>query len=216
MLAFTASGGSTANVLLRATVRDSSVVSASGDTEPGDIRNAAVTFQEGATLLCGPLAAVLINGDTTTGIASCTIALSLGAHQIDVYVNNYYIGTTTGVVEVAQPNGSFITGGGYLTIGKSGGTYQAGSGSKINFGFNVTYKNMKSFQGHANIIFRQSGHTYQIKSTAIDSLGIALKSSNGGQACSGPPSSTCYGIVNFRSKANLIDITNPLAPVSLG
>ena len=56
MLAFTASGGSSANVLLRATVRDSSVVPAFGDTQPGDIRDATVTFKEGTTTLCGPLA----------------------------------------------------------------------------------------------------------------------------------------------------------------
>ena len=50
MLAFTASGGSTANVVLRATIRDSSLYSS--DTNPGDIRNATVEFKEGATTLC--------------------------------------------------------------------------------------------------------------------------------------------------------------------
>jgi uncharacterized repeat protein (TIGR02543 family) len=209
MLAFTASGGSTANVLLRATVLDSD------DGYPGDIRNATVTFKEGTTILCGPIVVALINSDTTTGAASCTTSLGLGAHTIDVYVNNYYTGTTSGVVEVAQPNGSFITGGGFLTIGTSGGTYLADSGSRSNFGFNVSYKNMKSFQGHVNIIFRAGGHTYQIKSTAIDSLGIAFKTASG-SACSGPVSSTCFGLADFRSKANLTDVTNPLAPISLG
>ncbi len=215
MLAFTASGGSSAAVVLRATVRDSSVVSGSSDTQPGDIRNASVTFKEGTTTLCGPLAAALINGDTTTGTASCSVSLSLGAHQIDIYVNNYYVGTANGIVEVAQPNGSFVTGGGYLVMANSAGTYLAGAGSKMNFGFNVNYKNMKSLQGHVNIIFRSNGHTYQIKSTALNSLGIALKTSNG-KACSGPPSSICFGVADFRSKANLTDVTNPNAPVSLG
>jgi hypothetical protein len=215
MLAFTAPGGSSASVLLRTTVLDSSIVPAFGDTQSGDIRNASVTFQEGATTLCGPLPVELINGDTTTGTASCTATLGLGAHQIDVLVNNYYTGATSGIVEVAQPDGSFITGGGYLSIGKSGGAYPADSGSKMNFGFNVQYKNLKNLQGHANIVFQSSGHTYQIKSTALDSLGIALKTANG-KSCGGPPSATCFGIADFRSKANLTDITNPLAPVSLG
>ena len=209
MLAFTASGGSTANVLLRATVQDSN------DGYPGDIRNASVTFKEGTTTLCGSLPVALIDGVTTTGSASCSASLGLGAHTIDIYVNNYYVGQTSGVVEVAQPTGSFITGGGFLMIGNSGGTYPADGGSRTNFGFNVNYKNMKNLQGHVNIIFRAGGHTYQIKSTAIDSLGIAFKTSSG-TVCSGPPSSTCFGIANFRSKANLTDITNPLAPVSLG
>jgi hypothetical protein len=215
MLAFTASGGSSANVLLRATVRDSSVVPSFGDSEPGDIRNATVTFKEGATTLCGPLAVALINGDTTTGTASCTTSLGLDAHDIDIYINNYYSGTASGIVEVAQPDGSFITGGGYLTIDKSEGTYKADAGSKTNFGFNVKYKNQKNLQGHVNISFRKDGHTYQIKSTALESLGIVLKKSNR-QACSGPPSSTCYGIADFRAKANLTDVTNPQAPIALG
>jgi hypothetical protein len=174
-----------------------------------------VTFKEGSTTLCGPIAVALINGATTTGTASCTKSLSLGAHTINIYVNNYYTGTSSGVVEVAQPTGSFITGGGYLVIGKSGGTYPADTASKMNFGFNVNYKNMKSLQGHVNIIFRAGGHTYQIKSTAIDSLGIARKTSSG-TACSGTVSATCFGLADFRSKANLTDVTNPLTPVSLG
>jgi hypothetical protein len=204
MLAFTASGGSTASVVLRATVQDSSLIPSFSDSESGDIRNATVTFKEGATTLCGPLAVTLINGATTTGTAFCTKTLSLGAHTIDIYVNNYYTGTSLGnVVEVAQPNGAFITGGGYLKIGASGGTYMADPGSKMNFGFNVNYKNKKAMQGHANLIFRAGGHTYQIKSTAIDSLGIKFSP----QPCSGPPSATCFGLADFRSKANLTDLT---------
>ncbi|MBK9711260.1 MAG: hypothetical protein IPO81_08010 [Kouleothrix sp.] len=212
MLAFTASGGSSANVLLRATVRDSSLYSS--DTQPGDIRNATVTFKEGATTLCGPLAVSLINGALTTGTASCTKSLGLGAHNIDVYVNNYYTGTGAGVVEVAQPDGSFVTGGGYHAIAASGGTYKADAGSRMNFGFNVNYKNTKNLSGHVNIVFRAGGKTYQIKSTAIDSLGIARKTS-AGLACTGSPSATCWGLADFRSKANLTDITNPLSPISI-
>ena len=144
MLAFTAPGGSSANVLLRATVRDSSLLPAFADSEPGDIRNATVTFKEGATTLCGPLPVALINGALTTGTANCTTSLALGAHSIGIYVNNYYVATGTGVVEVAAPDGSFITGGGYLIIGNSAGTTQADTGSQMNFGFNVKYKNLKT------------------------------------------------------------------------
>jgi hypothetical protein len=215
MLAFTSPGGSSVDVLLRATVLDSSAVASFADAEPGDIRNATVTFMEGATTLCGPLPVNLLDSNPTAGTASCTTSLTLGSHQIDVSVNNYYTGMASGLVEVTEPDGSFITGGGYLTIGSAGGTYQANSGSPMNFGFNVKYKNQKNFQGHVNVIFRKDGKTYQIKSTAINSLGIALKASDG-SACSGPPSSTCFGVANFRSKANLADVTNPLAPVSLG
>ena len=203
--------------MLRAKVLDSSLISSFADSEPGDVRNATVTFKEGATTLCGPIPVSLINGATTTGTASCTTSLAVGAHIIDVIVNNYYTGSTTGAVEVAQPDGSFISGGGYLVIGTSGGTYPADEGSKTHFAFNVKYngKNLKSLQGHADVVFESGGRTYQIKSNAIDSLGIALKT-GGGASCAGPPSATCFGLADFRAKSTLTDITDPLNPISLG
>jgi hypothetical protein len=33
---------------------------------------------------------------------------------------------------------------------------------------------------------------------------------------SGPPSSTCFGLADFRSKATLTEVTDPLNPISLG
>ncbi len=209
MLAFTLSGSTTADVQLRAVLQDSSLIQA------GDIRNATVTFTEGAATLCGPVSVNLINSATTTGTVSCNTTLGLGEHTIHVIVNNYYTGTAQAVVEIAEPDGSFVTGGGYITIGKSEGTYKADTGSNMNFGFNVNYKNPKKPIGHVNIIFRAGGRTYQIKSTAIDTLGIALKKPTGSGTCSGPPSLTCFGIGDFRSKANLTDVTDPLAPVSI-
>ncbi len=102
-------------------------------------------------------------------------------------------------------------------IGSSGGTYKADSGSPANFGFTVKYngKNLKNLQGHANIKFFAGGKIYQIRSTAIESLGIALKN-GGGSSCAGPPSSTCFGLADFRSKATLTDVTDPNNPISLG
>jgi hypothetical protein len=216
MLVFTAPGASSLKVLLRATVRDSSVVPSFNDSEPGDIRNATVTFMEGTTTLCGPLPVVLINGDTTTGTVSCNTELDLDTHQIDVYVNNYYTSSVSVMVEVASPDGNFVTGGGFLKISKSGGTYQADPGSKMNFAFNVKAKNnKKTLQGNANFTFRSGGHTYQVKTTALDTLGITYKTANG-SPCSGPASTTCFGIADFRAKATLTDVTKPKKPVSLG
>lgn len=200
MLAFTASGS--ANVVLRATVLDSSLVPAFGDAEPGDIRNATVTFIEGATTLCGPLPVSLIDGETTTGTASCSATLGIGSHQIDIHIDNYYTDAATALVEVAQPDGSFVTGGGYLTIANSGGAYPADPGSQMTFGFNVAYKNKKNANGQVNIIFRQGDKTYQIKSTAVESLGITTTPAG--------------GIADLRTKANLSDVTDPRKSVPLG
>ncbi len=123
-----------------------------------------------------------------------------------------------GVVEVAIPTGTFITGGGYLNETNSAGSKPAANPSKMNFGFNVKYNSKGTNpQGHVNIIYRNGGRVYQIKSNALDSFGTALKTpSTPSTTCAGPPSATCWGVSNFTSKANLTDVTNPLAPVSLG
>jgi len=214
MLAFTASGASSATIQLRASALDSSVVPSFADSEPGDIRNAQITFKEGTTILCGPLPVALSGDEATSGTAECSAVLGRGAHQIDLYVSGYYTGLGSGLVEVTEPNGSFITGGGNLSMQSSGGSYQADAGTPMGFAFNVKYKNMKNLQGHTNVIFEKNGRTYQIKSTAISSLGIAMRSPGGG-ACSDPPGATCLGIADFRSKASMVDITNPLAPVTI-
>ena len=53
-------------------------------------------------------------------------------------------------------------------------------------------------------------HKFQIKNNAIDSLGIILKTPPAGTTsplCPGPPSGTCWGLAEFRSKANLKNLT---------
>jgi hypothetical protein len=76
----------------------------------------------------------------------------------------------------------------------------------MNFGFNVKYnKNKTNLQGHANIIYRNGGRVYQIKSNSTTSLTVNM--GTGGK----PPSTA-----TFIAKANLTDVTNPLAPVGLG
>jgi hypothetical protein len=83
----------------------------------------------------------------------------------------------------------------------------------MNFGLNVQYTGgLKNPKGHVNVIVRGNGRTYQIKSTALVSLGIAFK---GGSGCAAP-SPTCAGIADLRAKANLTNVTDPLNPISLG
>ena len=102
------------------------------------------------------------------------LSLGLGVHQVDVYVNNYYTGMASALVEVAQPAGNSATGAGYLTIGTSGGAYKADPGSKMDFGFNVGYKNNKSLWGQVYLFFRKGGKTYMVKGTAFDSFGVTV------------------------------------------
>ena len=175
MLAFTpSSGGTTANVVLRATVRDSSLVPSFADTEPGDVRNATVTFKEGATTLCGPLAVALINGETTTGTASCSKSLALGVHQIDVIVDGYYTGTTTGVVESFR-SGWQLHHGWRLPGDRNVRWYLRGrSRLSDNFAFNVKYNgpNLNKLKGHASVQFLAGGRP--TRSRALRSTRWAL------------------------------------------
>ena len=99
----------------------------------------------------------------------------------------------------------FTTGGGFLVNQASGGSYAGDAGLKTNFGFNAKVnKSGSNLQGSVNVIIRKGGRVYQIKSNAINSLTEQLATSGTG------------GTAQFASKANLTDITNPLAPISLG
>jgi hypothetical protein len=83
-------------------------------------------------------------------------------------------------------------------------------GSKNNFGFNVKYnKGGTNLQGNINTIFRRTENgivrTYQIKGNAMTSLSV-------------DPSVTAthpYPTATFNGKANITDITNPLATSSV-
>ncbi|MFC1603775.1 PKD domain-containing protein [Planctomycetota bacterium] len=114
------------------------------------------------------------------------------------------------VVNVYRNEGEFITGGGYTMIENPMGEYAPDPGSRTNFGFNVKFnKKGTNLKGKVNIIFRRTEsdgllHVYQIKSNAIDSLGVP------------PDSDPDTGTATFTSKANLQDVTDPLNPISLG
>ncbi|HAQ18082.1 MAG TPA: hypothetical protein DCR40_02485 [Prolixibacteraceae bacterium] len=214
-------------VTLRATIQDvSATTDAAGDIDFGNISKAKVRFLNnnvpivvsGLTDVSGwVLSGIsLVNSaDIKTGVVSLNWAnVSEGQYTIGIEVGStgYYIRNNQGddaVVNVYQPVGDFITGGGYIiNPSNTAGTYAGTPGLKTNFGFNVKYnKTGKNLQGNMNFIFRRlvSGvvRTYQIKSNAMTSLGVDISNLAAQKAV-------------FVSKANLTDITNPLAPVSLG
>jgi hypothetical protein len=156
-------------------------------------------------------------GDTKVATASCNYAVDIGSaddqeYQIGIEVGpasqggNYQgsDGSDYAVVTVVKPFPGAVSGGGYAVNTASGGSYAGDAGKKTTFGFNV--KNNKSgnnLQGHVNIIFRRGGHLYQIKTTSTTSFTELLFGSKAG------------GTAQIETKANLTDITNPLAPVSL-
>jgi hypothetical protein len=213
----------TAATTLSATVRDITAETADPayDALLGDIRNATVTFVDrdnanAPIAVCSNLPVQLVNtSDIKTGTVTCSWTANIGnsdsdSFRIGIVVNNYYnrnLGTDDAVVTVSKPIGTnFITGGGYLVLtDKSAGQYAGGEGLKTNFGFNVKYnKSGKNLQGKVNLIIRAAdGKVYQIKANSMDTL--TVNNAN-------PLARTAV----FTSKASVTDITNPLAPVSLG
>ncbi len=206
-----------------ATVTLSTVITDAADGSRGDVTKANVTFvnrDTGATL-CTPAEVVpLTPGDTTVGAATCNVSLPFGSsgsmqYTVGTKVDGYYVDNNSAentVITVSQAINGMITGGGYLlntSPSSSGGRYAADAGKKANFGFNVKYnKSLTNLQGTINTIVRSGGRVYQIKGNAMSSLTT--------KPCpSGSPTATCPAEATFNGKANIQDITNPLAPVSV-
>ncbi len=218
LFASTASAtSSTATVTLSATIKDITAVDAVGDANPGDIRNAKVTFVDRGTNTdltgCINLPVGLVSAaDTKVGTATCNWTTNIGAsnsasYTIGIRVNNYYTRDASDdndLVTVSKPLTDFITGGGHLVLASSSGLKAGDAGTKNNFGFNVKYnKSGTNLQGNINTIVRKTEpdglHVYQIKGNAMTSLSVQAK----------------QGKAVFNGKANIQDITNPLAPFAV-
>jgi len=201
-------------VTLSATVKDITAVAGSGDSSPGDIRNASLRFvhRETGAEACTAAVGLVDLTDTETGTATCNWPVNIGSQDSQSYtidaqvVGNHYTGDNSGelaVVTVSKPLTAFITGGGYLTNVSSGGQYAGDAGKKTNFGFNVKYNKSKTnLQGNINTIIRRGAKTYQIKGNSMTSLATKMTTPTTGTA-------------TFNGKANIQDITNPLAVESV-
>ncbi|NEW80554.1 MAG: T9SS type A sorting domain-containing protein, partial [Gelidibacter sp.] len=188
------------------------------DGYPGDIRNAKVRFVDRDNS-DNPLSdwlpvTTLVNGlpDTSIGTVSQTItvdglssATPYKFMRIGIIVgdNGYYIRNSADddvVITVYVPNGDFITGGGHIIARQeTAGTMKVDVGSKVNFGFNVKYKNKKNIGGNMNIILRRTEpdgkvHNYQVTANAMASLGVNA---------SVPSSQTA----EYLAKANIKDVS---------
>jgi hypothetical protein len=218
---FASTGSATntrATVTLSATIQDITAVSGDPAYDPyaGDIRNATVDFinrETGAVIASNVPVGLVDPADSKTGTATYNWTVDIGtANSQDftiVVVKGYYTRNASAedsVVAVAKVLPYFITGGGYIVESTSAGQYAADAGSRANFGLNVKFNSSgKNLQGHSNIVIRRTEtdgkvHVYQIKSTAINSLGVDPKTPD---------------LAQFSAKANLQDITDPINPISI-
>jgi hypothetical protein len=198
-----------------ATITLSATVTDAADGHIGNATRATVTFRRdslnGPVLGTANLPVGLINpADPTVGSATTTFTYTMSSSEVNsqgasltIYtvVNGYYTGVGgPDVVTVSIPGSDKVSGGGYLIMLRTAGKYGGKLNSRSDFGFTMKYnKSGSNLQGQTNIIIRASNDSmYQIKSNAINSLTVL-----GNQA-------------SFSTKANLTNITNPLAPFSVG
>jgi hypothetical protein len=215
----------TATVTLRANIFDISAINSSDpqfDSYAGDIRNAKVRFvnRDAADAPISdwiPVTTLVNNADAKVGTVSAPYNMTVGADgstqaTIGIIVDNgYYIRDEEAdnvIVTIYQPNGDFITGGGYITTTKCVGSMKGDDNSRTHFGFNVKFtRKGTNLQGSLNFIFRRTvgnvQHVYQVKSNAMQSLGVNATNLKRQTA-------------TFVSKGNITDITNPLNPIAMG
>ncbi|HZM83731.1 MAG TPA: M12 family metallo-peptidase [Candidatus Limnocylindrales bacterium] len=196
MLVFAPSGNPITTVHLRATVRDSA------DGAAGNVTNATVTFKEGSTTLCTATVG-LLGAAATEGSAHCAATLPVGAHTISVETGGYYTGGASVAVGVASADGSFITGGGFVTPTRPTGAYPADPGTKTFFAFLARYaQGSDNPSGQAAILFQSGNRSFVLSANDVDSLGVIT---SGGT-----------DKADMRSTATLVDVTDLLHPVVVG
>ena len=205
-IAYATNAGETrATIVLRTTIRDSSLISSFGDAAPGDIRTAKVSFMEGGTTLCGPLAVGLVGTPLTTGSASCSVSLRTGSHTIDIFVNGRYTGSTQGkVVVLKAPKHSDVEGDGQFKVSASAGKYKADAGSTAKFEFDGEM-GRRDLRADLELTYKAGSKTYEIELTSVNVLGKIRQP--GGTLCFKPPSATCAGLGYLRGVAKLLDVS---------
>ena len=241
-LTFTPStSSSTANILLQAVITDAADGSR-GEIKYATVDFINMTNPSGAPLCSVSYADRAVAGkqfliDSATATAAtvgCTAAFTVSGDSdtwnIGIRVGGYYMRTATmgdAALTVSLPWATqFITGGGYLKLGvNTAGTFGGDVDSKNNFGFNVKYNNKgTNLQGRVNVIVRKGGKIFQIKGNNLGSLGVSYcKVTATGTTCSAAPqapctfnaSPSCPIKATFQTQANMTDVTNPLAPVSV-
>lgn len=156
--------------------------SASVSVQQGAITTARVTFLNGTTPIAGCADLAVGAATATTGSAACSWTASIpngqtyNTYTINAVLGGNYAGLSdTAIVNVTQPNqANFITGGGYLALTASAGTYAGTSGSRNNFGFNVKYtKNGSSLQGNVTVLVRRGTTVYQFKGNSLTNLTVS-------------------------------------------
>jgi hypothetical protein len=209
----TAPAGGSASVVLRASVNDISGETG-GDGLPGDIRNASVSFVNRSTgTVLGTVPVTLVNpADSKVGKAVFYWnGVPQGDYVIGMVVNNYYtcnVTASNAVVQVYEPSGDFLTGGGYVIPTLSSGKYESDAGKRTSFGFDVRIDEFGSVsQARATILLVRTvagvPRNYKIRCSNLTSISVDIKDI---KQLTG----------SFIGSAVITDITDPALPVEMG
>ncbi|MCB9284731.1 MAG: HYR domain-containing protein [Lewinellaceae bacterium] len=208
----TSANSNEAIVTLAVTVQDIS------DGFPGDISNAMVQFWdvEGESAIGDPLPVILVDpNDPSTGTVQYNWTVTLtgntdwGSFEVGIEVLQYYAReykADDALITVSKPLNDFFTGGGYLFMEESEGTYAGDNGTKCNFSVNAKWTpNGNNPKGKFHFLVKRLEsdnivHTYRFKSNQINSIGINQQTDEG----------------EVGGKCNIQDVTDPQNPVSLG
>ncbi|HEV8554950.1 MAG TPA: M12 family metallo-peptidase [Actinophytocola sp.] len=186
-----------APVQLRATLRDGSVLGGA-DRSAGDVRTGTVTFTAGGQTLCTGVVG-LLGTETTAASASCTATLPVGVRDVTIAVGGNYAALGTGQVTVAPAQNRIVIAAATLPETRSSGAFPADPGSRAEVALLLAHSRTGSFTtGLATAIFQSGGHRYQILGTDFESFGAR---------------STRPGGLDFRTRATLIDVTDPFHAV---
>lgn len=179
-----------ATVLFRATIRDV------GDATPGDIRTGTVAFTSGGRTLCTGTVGLLGTAPTAAS-ASCAATLPIGVHDVSVAVGGNYTGTTAGKVEVIRAQNRAVVAAVTLTPTRSAGAFPADQGSRATVAVLAAQTAGGPTTGLATATFQSGGRQYLVLGNGLDSLGART------------------GRVDLRSRATLLDVTNPARPTTV-
>jgi hypothetical protein len=219
-------------ITVSAFVLDTNDVNDSPPQARGDIRNATVTFKEGGSagtvIGSSNIPVGLVNPTnfqegivTTSKLYTLTTQdINCGGKIVDVWagVNNYYCGEFDEVVPVclSLPGGDFVTGGGWIKMLNSEGSYAGTDDKKMHAAIVFKWnKSNKNLQGNATIVYKRIVNgvqkVYQIKSNSITSMIVNNVNDAGTVVTTG----ATYRMAQIVAKANFRDLTDPDFPIAL-
>ena len=187
----------TANVTVTVNVQDIN------DGWRGDIRHARIKFMftpkgDGTPIIAYSNVTLVSPADSTVGTAQVTVTLSTGSfgaepYTVHIFAGDYYrarINSALTLHRLRQTN--LISGGGYIFLNGSTGTYAGDEGSEAHFGFSAKDNKIASkVQGHAVLIYRRNGRILQVMGNAQTQVSINYPG----------------GVATYSAKATLRDIT---------